>query len=101
MGALLLGTATVKIDVMEAEDSLMMIEEKIEVIEADLAATTATTVTTSEETTGTALDLQDAIMTEESPVIVTREADLNAETSETTEVEIETQKEMEIDKRGD
>ena len=53
--ALLLGTATVKIDVMEAEDSLTTIEEKIEVIEADLAATTATTVTTSEETTGTAL----------------------------------------------
>lgn len=99
--ALLLGTATVKIDVMEAEDSLTMIEEKIEVIEADLAATTATTVTTSEETTGTALDLQDAIMTEESPVIVTREADLSAETSETTEEEIETQIEMEIDKRGD
>ena len=34
-------------------------------------------------------------------MIVTREADLSAETSETTEEEIETQIEMEIDKRGD
>jgi len=96
----LLGTATARIDGMEAEDSLTMTEEKIEVTEADLAATTATTVITSEETTGTALDLQDAITIEESLVIVTREADLNAETSERTE-EIDTETEMEIDKRED
>jgi len=96
------GTATARIDGMEAEDSLTtMTEEKIEVTEADLAATTATTVITSEETTGTVLDLQDAITTiEESLVIVTREADPNAETSEITE-EIDMVTEMEIDKRED
>lgn len=96
------GTATARIDGMEAEDSLnTMTEEKIEATEADLAATTATTVITSEETTGTVLDLQDAITTiEESLVIVTREADPNAETSEITE-EIDMETEMEIDKRED